>query len=282
LAAVISAGVGGALPRSRRVGNSSVDTRPYFIYDGNQIVLQIENTNNVTARHLWGPAVDQLLASEQVDSLFTPGETLWPLADHLGTPRHHAQFVPEEGQTPEHTEIVNTLTYDTYGNLTDQTGTTKLLFGYTSRPFDEATKLQNNVYRWYEPPLGVWLSEDPITIRSGDVNFHRYVSNAPTFHVDPNGLEESPLANTSWSEIEFNATQTPWGWREIELSDGSKINVNVTPEMVQRMREELENNAAEIAEQAPEHQAKMAERRRRVQEEARRAEAARRGARGDT
>jgi hypothetical protein len=36
--------------------------------------------------------------------------------------------------------------------------------------------------------LGVFLSEDPIKHKSGDLNFYRYVSNVPTRYIDPMGL----------------------------------------------------------------------------------------------
>ncbi|MCG8450990.1 MAG: RHS repeat protein, partial [Pirellulales bacterium] len=51
-----------------------------YEYDGNQIVLAIDEVGNVTNRYLWGPAVDQLLADEQ-----TGGNVLLALTDHLGT-----------------------------------------------------------------------------------------------------------------------------------------------------------------------------------------------------
>ncbi len=41
-------------------------TSTYFVYDGNQIILQIGAEGQVTNRYLWGPAVDQILADEQV------------------------------------------------------------------------------------------------------------------------------------------------------------------------------------------------------------------------
>jgi RHS repeat-associated protein len=59
------------------------------------------------------------------------------------------------------------------------------LFGYTGRPFDAATGLQNNTARWYDPIVGRWLSEDPIN--SGP-NLYEYCGNSPLLYVDPLGL----------------------------------------------------------------------------------------------
>jgi RHS repeat-associated protein len=58
--------------------------------------------------------------------------------------------------------------------------------------FDEATGLQNNLNRWYDPKVGRWLSEDPIEMIAGDPNFYRYVKNMVTGLLDPSGLQECP------------------------------------------------------------------------------------------
>jgi hypothetical protein len=43
----------------------------------------------------------------------------------------------------------------------------------------------------YDPTIGVFLSEDPTELESGDVNFRRYVGNDPVSHNDPYGLQEN-------------------------------------------------------------------------------------------
>ena len=62
------------------------------------------------------------------------------------------------------------------------------LFGFTGRPEDEATGLQNNMNRWYDAKTGIWLSNDPTGFSAGDTNLARYCGNSPTNHVDPSGL----------------------------------------------------------------------------------------------
>jgi len=97
--------------------------------------------------------------------------------------------------------------YDAYGNLTDETNAAvDCLFGYTGRQFDEATGLQNNLNRWYDPKVGRWLSEDPIGFSGGDPNPLRYVGNAPTHATDPNGLAGGPAVGPAsrrslWQEF---------------------------------------------------------------------------------
>jgi RHS repeat-associated protein len=62
------------------------------------------------------------------------------------------------------------------------------LFGFTARPFDAATGLQNNLNRWYDAETGTRVSEDPIGFAAVDANLYRYVGNEVTVATDPTGL----------------------------------------------------------------------------------------------
>jgi RHS repeat-associated protein len=169
-----------------------VDTERYFVHDGNQIVLQFDDAD-ITHRYLWGPAVDQLLADEQYDTGDTDhdnpatetGKVLTPIVDHLGTVRHHAEY----DAINDETDLLNTLTYDVYGTVTDETGTASILIGFTGRPFDKSTDLQNHLNRWYDVLVGAWISEDPKGFTARDPNLYRYVGNQSTLLADPTGLD---------------------------------------------------------------------------------------------
>ncbi len=69
-------------------------------------------------------------------------------------------------------------------------------FQYTGREFDAETGLGYYRARYYDPTAGRFLSEDPPGFDGGDVNFYRYVENAPVSYVDPFGFEKLP-ANPS-------------------------------------------------------------------------------------
>jgi len=135
-------------------------------------------------RYLWGPAVDQILAEEDVDG-GTPELVKWTLTDHLNTVRDIARYDSETDTTT----VVNHLVYDAYGNVTSETNSAvESLFLFTARPFDPDTGLQNNLNRWYDPSVGRWLSEDPIGFAAGDGNLYRYVNNKPVVGVDSTGV----------------------------------------------------------------------------------------------
>jgi len=205
-----------------RDGDGSVDHTRWFGYDGQQMLVQFdrEGGGRLTAqdqsyRYLWGPAVDQILADEQLFPLATeegtsasfplppgegqgegydlrtPGRVLWPLADHLGTVRDLAQYDAESAMTA----VVDHRQYDSFGNFvsaidpaTNQPAAVDFLFGFTGRPLDSATGLENDTNRWYDAAVGGWLSPDPLGFSAGDANLYRYVGNQLTHAIDTEGL----------------------------------------------------------------------------------------------
>ncbi len=148
-----------------------------MVFDGN---------GDLSNRYLYGPAVDQILADEQLDSLTTPGDVLWPLTDNLGTVRDLAAYDDSTGDTT----VVNHRTYTAFGQILSETDPTiHHRFAYTGRHWDDDAGLYHYRARWYDPALGRFLSEDPIGFEAGDANLQRYVGNGPTTKTDPSGLE---------------------------------------------------------------------------------------------
>jgi hypothetical protein len=108
-------------------------TQTSHVYDGNQIVMQFDNSSapasgegagvglpftasNLSHRYLWGPAVDQLLADEQVSNgLSQAGSVVWALTDNQNTVRDLATY---SGGT---TAVVNHRVFSAYGELLSQT-----------------------------------------------------------------------------------------------------------------------------------------------------------------
>ncbi len=90
----------------------------------------------ITHRFLHGPAADQVLLEER----FTPGQpvqTLWPLADHLGTAR-----VILDGAGL----MLSRLTYDSFGNLVNVPAIVPT-FTFTGRDYDDEGKGHPNFWK---------------------------------------------------------------------------------------------------------------------------------------
>jgi RHS repeat-associated protein len=79
-------------------------------------------------------------------------------------------------------------TYDSFGNVTNFTGTLRNPFQYAARESDPETGLYYNRARYYNPSTGRFLSEDPIGFLGG-INFYRYVFNNPANLIDPTGYQ---------------------------------------------------------------------------------------------
>ena len=218
--------IGETVTKSSGSSTSTQQTR--YIYDGNKIVLQFDHAGAGTAvasdlshRYLWGPAVDQLMADEQVThGLSQPGDVLWALTDHENSVRDLATY--SNGTTT----IANHRIYDAYGKLTpDASATVDCLFGYTGRPFDANTRLQNNLNRWYDPTVGRWMSEDPNGYNGG-VNLYDYVGDSPLTRTDPEGRIGTPPICAALNKEYTDLDKQPYACKE-----------NMCPEELQRRRD---------------------------------------------
>jgi RHS repeat-associated protein len=166
------------------VATGSTTKEEKFIYDGDHVVLDfVSPTLNASYtlehRYLYGPAVDQVLAQENVTNPANAGSVLWMLTDNEGTVR---DLVDNSGSLVQHYK------YDAYGNVLAGSNTSWTRYLYTGREFDSTTGLQYNRERWYDPGIGRWLSEDPIGFDGGQANLYEYVGNSATNWTDPSGL----------------------------------------------------------------------------------------------
>jgi RHS repeat-associated protein len=168
---------------------NGVATSQFWVYDeGINAVLQFDGSgaSNLSHRYLWSNSIDEIFADEQLTSVSVPGNVLYPLSDHLGTPRDIVDLNEGTGVT----SVTNHRRYDAFGKLISETNTgVDLIYGFTGKQLDEATGLQHNLNRWYDAALGQWMSEDPIGFDAGDANVRRYVLARVTQLTDPSGLD---------------------------------------------------------------------------------------------
>jgi RHS repeat-associated protein len=72
---------------------------------------------------------------------------------------------------------------------------------YCGYRYDATIAFYQVRYRWLEPPLGCWLSRDPLGFVDGDLNAYRYCSDSPSIYVDPSG-RKCHLAKESGTDID--------------------------------------------------------------------------------
>lgn len=152
--------------RAQKVASGITRT---YVYGGEDILEERLSTGGTT-RYVHGPGIDRPLAS--IDST---GGVSYYLADHLGS------IVQT---TNSSTAVTLSRQYDAYGNLL--AGGTTSGYAYTGREWDAEAGLYYYRSRYYDPRIGRFLSEDPITFLGGS-NFYTYVQNQPTIAIDPLG-----------------------------------------------------------------------------------------------
>ncbi len=164
-------------PFGRRVRKISPSGTTIYVYDGNNIEEELTASGGVGERYTYGPGIDQPLVGQRQPQVF------YYEADGLGS---------ITSLTTTGGALAATYTYDSFGFLTNTTGSATNWFRYTGRQFDSDTGLYFYRARYYDSTTGRFLSEDPLRFRAG-VNFYAYVRNSPLNSVDPSGLQDSPV-----------------------------------------------------------------------------------------
>jgi len=116
----------------------STTTQSRYTYDGNQIVLEFDGTgtgslaaSSLGHRYLWGPAVDQLLADDQLQGT---AQVIWTLGDGENTVRDLATYNSGSGVTT----VANHRVFSAYGGIASQTNSSVgCLFAFTGEPLDQ-------------------------------------------------------------------------------------------------------------------------------------------------
>ena len=87
--------------------------------------------------------------------------------------------------------MIDHIQYDSFGNILSESNPSNGdQFTYAQQQTD-ATGLNYDRARYYNPATGRFISQDPTGFAAGDVDLYRYVGNSPTTEVDPTGLQES-------------------------------------------------------------------------------------------
>jgi uncharacterized delta-60 repeat protein/RHS repeat-associated protein len=155
-------------------------TYTYTVYDGQNAYLEVSDstplsgsgTAQVFQRYLYGPAVNQILATDSGS-----GNVLWGLADFAGTP----QELFNNSAT-----IISYLSFNAYGApLTS----TSLSFpvGQNGMRYDQYSGLYLTETVPYDPAVGERLSQDDLGFASGTTNLTTWAANSPVQYADPSG-----------------------------------------------------------------------------------------------
>jgi RHS repeat-associated protein len=165
---------GNRLQQTTYTASTSTTTVQRYGYNGQNVWVDLNSSNQLETRYLDGDAVDQILAR-----VGSTGVVAWYLTDDLGSVR---DLMNNSGAIIDHRN------YDAFGNITYETNPAAGdRYGYTGREFDITTGLQYNRARYYDPKTGRWTSQDTDGFNAGDTNLYRYAENQATDLIDPLG-----------------------------------------------------------------------------------------------
>ncbi|WP_226865071.1 RHS repeat-associated core domain-containing protein [Microbulbifer taiwanensis] len=164
-------------PLGRRIRKQDSGKRIDFLWDGDVLLREtsrdIQTGQDLKARtYYFEPGTFKPVA------LSEGGEIYHYHLDHLGTP---------DALTDGSGEVVWSVSYRTYGNVAiAHCEEIEQPLRFQGQYFDEETGLHYNRFRYYDPEVGQFVTQDPVGLIGG-VNNYRYVPN-PVAWLDPYGL----------------------------------------------------------------------------------------------
>jgi RHS repeat-associated protein len=163
-----------------QTGGTVTTTR--FAYDGDNLWADLNGSNSLLDRYIYGDGTNQILA-RIVNS--GPNAGVWAyFTDAQGSVR---DLVNASGSVQDHID------YTAYGVPTESNPSVGSIIGYDGYQYEVSTGLDYTWARWYNPSTGTWLTQDPIGFAGGQANLHQYGSNDPLNLTDPTGLVAPPI-----------------------------------------------------------------------------------------
>lgn len=146
-----------------------------YVYDGLDILREsVAGADAAVFRYVHGPGIDEPLSREEVS-----GAREYYHADGLGS---------VTSVTGPAGVVVHRYRYDAWGKI--EAGAERADFAFTGREWDQEVGLYYYRARYYDPSVGRFISEDPISFASGETNFFLYVGANPVAYRDPLGLNK--------------------------------------------------------------------------------------------
>ncbi|WP_346839621.1 polymorphic toxin type 46 domain-containing protein [Microbulbifer sp. SAOS-129_SWC] len=176
-------------PLGRRIAKLDDDRRVDFLWDGDVLLREhtrdADTGQDLKARtYYFEPGTFKPLA------LSEGGEVYYYHLDHLGTP---------DALTNGAGDLVWSVSYRTYGNVAlAHCEEIEQPIRFQGQYFDGETGLHYNFFRYYDPVIGGFISQDPVGL-AGGINNYFYVEN-PVEWVDPYGLTAEKEAGSRQSD----------------------------------------------------------------------------------
>lgn len=162
-------------PFGNRITKSIDGAMTRYLLDGENVLMELSTSNTIQARYTAGLALDSWISMDR------SGDSYFYHTDGLGS---------ISTLTNTNQAIFNTYQYDSYGNVTNQTGSVENPYTYTGREWEEAIGLYYYRTRFYDAEVGRFLTVDGFEgffDRPSSLHSYNYVENNPINFTDPTG-----------------------------------------------------------------------------------------------
>jgi RHS repeat-associated protein len=173
----------------------------------------LNGSNALTMRRMWGPGVDEPLARED-----SSGNVGWYLTDYLG----NVVGLTNGSGTP-----LTTITFNGFGTvLSNSTPAQSDRYLKAGSQYNSALGLWQNDVRFTNGAF--WYQQDPKGFGAGDPNLYRVVGNNPTNATDPSGLDylQDAQGMLNWI-VDSGSVSGSYGWTIGRSIPGDKPPVDV-------------------------------------------------------
>jgi len=184
-------------PLGRRAWNWDGSTTNFFVYDGGNLIAEVDSTGTLKKAYVYGPAGVLAMTTYGAST-----NTYYMLTDHMGT----VHAVANEAGA-----IVESYRYDAWGRIlgiydgNNQPLTQSAIgnrFLFHGCEYSWKANIYLNGSRWYDPVTGRFLSKDPSGIVNGP-NEYEYCDSNPVNFIDPDG-ESAVEAYDYWTGYAAN------------------------------------------------------------------------------
>jgi RHS repeat-associated protein len=192
---------------SRLIKRETGETTERYLYDGWNRIAEYPATGTSPLRtHLWGLDLsDTLQGAGGVGGLLSISENTTVQNFTYDSNGNVSEIInASTGELLAHYE------YDSFGNTTVATGTraNSNVWRFSTKSFDDSSKLYYYGYRFYNPIFSRWLNRDPLD-EMGGLNLYEFSQNAPLCYIDLLGLR--------WVDVYI------WDWTWLGIGPGGRV-----------------------------------------------------------